>query len=176
MQKYRVAAATAGILTLFGLSHAVLAQDQVPEVQAQAKTVIDEKFAFEHVTCSGAENEIRVIVRNVKKETGVIVADLYPNKEDGFLRSRNRLVKARVAARSPQTYFCMTAPSAGDYAIGIYHDKNANKEFDKGAFGLPAEPYGVSNNPKMRFGPPSAAESIFEVASDGANTEIKLKN
>jgi uncharacterized protein (DUF2141 family) len=49
-------------------------------------------------------------------------------------------------------------------------------KFDKGAFGLPAEPYGVSNNPRMRLGPPKIGEALFHVAPNGAEVEIDLKD
>jgi len=165
MQEYRVALAVASIAAISGLA---LANDKT--------TTSDENFQFEHVSCTGAENEIRVVVKNVKKNMGQIAADLYPNKEDGFLKSSGRLKQVRFAAKSPQTHFCFKAPAAEKFAIAVYHDENANKKFDKGAFGLPAEPYGISNNPKIRFGPPAVSEAIFTVANDGANVEINLKN
>lgn len=130
--------------------------------------------AFTHVSCKGGANEIRVTISNVKDSAGLIVADLYPDKEEGFLHSRGRLYQVAFAARAPQTTFCMYAPTKGRFAISVYHDRNANKDFDKGAFGLPAEPYGVSNNPPMRFAAPTVDESVFDV--DGvASVEIRLR-
>jgi uncharacterized protein (DUF2141 family) len=69
---------------------------------------------------------------------------------------------------------CVPAPEPGDYAIAVYHDENANKTFDKGAFGLPAEPWGISNNPRIRFGPPHVSEALFPVNGEGAKVVIKL--
>ena len=60
-------------------------------------------FEFEHVSCTGAENEIRIIVSGVKGAHGLITADLFPNKEDGFLRGRGRLFQVKFAAKAPQT-------------------------------------------------------------------------
>ncbi|MEM9169800.1 MAG: DUF2141 domain-containing protein [Pseudomonadota bacterium] len=133
-------------------------------------------FDFEHVSCTGAANEVRVVVSGVKQSAGLIVADLYRNDPEGFLKRAGRVQQVRFAAKSPATAFCMKAPEAESYAIALYHDENANKTLDKGAFGIPKEPFGISNNPKIRFGPPSMDESLFAVAPDGANVEIKLKN
>lgn len=41
------------------------------------------------------------------------------------------------------------------YAIAIFQDLNNNKILDKNILGIPVEPYGFSNNPKLLFGPPS---------------------
>ena len=132
-------------------------------------------FSFEHVSCRGEQHEIRIVVTGVKKSAGLITADLYPNKQDGFLLGRGRLKQVKFAARAPVTKFCLTAPEAGDFAIALYQDKNANGHFDKNALGLPAEPWGLSNNPKVRLAPPPVEKTLFPVAESGANVEISLK-
>jgi uncharacterized protein (DUF2141 family) len=132
--------------------------------------------ALTHLSCKGAPNEIKVIVRNVKKAQGLLTADLFLNKEEGFLKKAGRIGRMKVAAKSPVTVFCIAAPSSGQHAVAVYHDRNANTKFDKTTFGLPAEPYGVSNNPKMRFAPPRADEASFDVEETGAVVEITLRS
>ena len=78
------------------------------------------RFDFDHVSCNGAANEIRV------------------------------------------------------FAMAVYHDRNANGNFDKTGLGLPAEPWGLSNNPRSLFGPPPIEKTLFEVSADGATVEIEL--
>ncbi len=131
--------------------------------------------AFEHVSCKGGAHEVRVTVKNVRESVGLMVADLYRNDEEGFLNRGGRVQQVRFAARAPMTQFCFQAPEPGPYAIALYHDENANRTLDKKAFGMPAEPYGVSNDPPTRFGPPKLKDSLFEVADDGANIDINLK-
>jgi uncharacterized protein (DUF2141 family) len=63
-------------------------------------------------------------------------------------------------------------------AISAYHDSNENSILDKGAFGVPTERYGFSNNPKRGFGPPKFQEvavSVSEDASDKVEIEIQLQ-
>ena len=143
----------------------VFAADLLPEGEA----------ALDHISCRGGANEIRVTVSNVKKNVGLIVADLYPNREEGFLHSAGRVKQVRFAARSPVTSFCLYAPTPGQYAVSIYHDRNANRNFDKSAFGMPAEPYGVSNNPPMRFAAPAVTEAVFDVGAAAAAIKIALR-
>ncbi len=134
-----------------------------------------EKFDFEHVSCTGVENEIRIRIKGVKKSVGLIAADLYPNDEEAFLKGPMRIKQVRFAAKSPVTTFCIDAPEAGDFAIALYHDQNANGRFDKGPFGMPAEPWGISNNPKVRFSAPPVSQALFNVnGQQGAKVEIKL--
>ena len=129
-----------------------------------------------HPTCTGGSNEIVVVVKNVKQSVGQIAADLYRDDPEHFLESAGRETQVRVAARAPVTAFCMHAEEAADYAIAVYQDKDANGHLRQGPFGIPEEPYGISNNPRMRFGPPKIDEALFKVASDGARVEINLKN
>ena len=42
---------------------------------------------------------------------------------------------------------------AGNYAIGIFIDTNANEALDRNFLQIPTEQYGFSNNAKGRFGP-----------------------
>ena len=135
-----------------------------------------EQPAISHVSCSGGPNEVRIFVHNVKASVGLVIADLYKNDENGFLRTAGRVSQVRFAARAPITSFCMAAPIEDSFAVAVYHDKNANKTFDKNPFGLPAEPFGVSNNPSMRFAPPRLKDALFEVATDGATVDIELNN
>lgn len=152
------------ILAIFGSTLA--------SASAHAKAA--DEFDFEHVSCHGKPYEIRVVIKNVKKSVGLIVAELYPNNEDGFLKRRGRIEQVRFAAKAPATKFCLVAPNAGDYAVAVYQDENANTDFDKGAFGLPAEPWGLSNNPKVRLAPPPIEKTLFPVNEQGGHTEIKL--
>lgn len=135
---------------------------------------IDNRFDFDHVSCNDAANEIRVVVTGVKRSEGLIVADMYPNNQEVFLRGRGRIKKVKYAARAPETKFCVPAPEAGLFAMAIYHDRNANGDFDKTGLGLPAEPWGLSNNPRGLFGPPHVEKTLFKVDEGGAKVEINL--
>lgn len=144
-------------------------------VSAAADNINQDDFVFEHVSCKGGDNEIRIVVTGVKKAVGLITADLYLNDQEHFLHGgEGRVKKVKFAAKEPRTQFCMTVPEAGEYALAIYQDKNANGKFDKNALGLPAEPWGVSQNPKILFGPPSVEEALFSVDETGAKLEIDL--
>lgn len=131
---------------------------------------------FEHVSCKGGANEIRLTIRNVKKSVGVLTVELFKNDQATFLKKDGRVVRTKFAAHAPVTQICLYAPEAVDYAIVVYHDQNANNKFDKRPpFGLPAEPYGVSNNPKMQFGPPAISEALFHVSPSMIGVDVKLR-
>lgn len=129
-----------------------------------------------HVSCKGEPREVAVRIVNVKESVGLMTVELYRNDPDGFLNKRGREFRLRFAAKAPVTEFCVHAPAAGQWALVAYHDENANEKFDKGTFGLPIEPFGVSQNPKIRLAPPPIEKALFEVAETGASVEIRLRD
>jgi uncharacterized protein (DUF2141 family) len=62
---------------------------------------------------------------------------------------------------------------AGRYAITVVHDVNANGKLDSNMMGMPTEPFGFSNNPVIRFGPPDFEDAVVTIAQD-AKIEIHL--
>jgi uncharacterized protein (DUF2141 family) len=60
----------------------------------------------------------------------------------------------------------------GVYGITIFHDLNGNDELDRNLFGAPNEPFGFSNNPKIKFSAPEF--DTFKFQFDGQPTEINI--
>ena len=63
----------------------------------------------------------------------------------------------------------------GEYAIKAYHDANDNRTLDRGAFGVPEEAYGFSNDARARFGPPDYGKARFELTTPRLRIEIALR-
>ncbi|MEL6360233.1 MAG: DUF2141 domain-containing protein [Pseudomonadota bacterium] len=131
---------------------------------------------IDHVSCNRGEHEIRLTVLGVKEAIGLMTAELYRNDPDNFLEREGRISKTRFAAKSPATSFCIQTPAPGSYALVVYHDENANKRIDKGAFGIPSEPWAISNDPPIRLAPPKLKDSLFEVLGNGTSIEMELND
>ena len=64
----------------------------------------------------------------------------------------------------------------GIYAVAVIWDQNENGILDtSGPFKKPTEPYGFSNNPKNKFGPPKYKECTFRVTEEGGRLVVVLK-
>ena len=125
--------------------------------------------------CEEQSGAIRVVVKNVRKDKGTITADLHGDKPEEFLKKKKKLLRVRVPARIGSVEMCLPVPGPGVFAIGLYHDVNGNRKFDKNFLGLPAEPYGVSNNPGLRLGAPKHEDASFTVGPKGTTVEITLR-
>lgn len=126
--------------------------------------------------CQDGPYPIRVNVCEVRSNEGTITADLHGDVPEHFLKSGMKLVRVRVPAETGCTRMCIPAPEAGVYAIALYQDRNLNEKLDQDFIGIPIEPYGISNNPRIFLSPPSHEEAAFRVDEGGTDLEIRLRN
>ena len=56
----------------------------------------------------------------------------------------------------------------------MFHDENANNEFDTNFIGLPVEGYGFSNDAAVFLGPPDYEDAVVEITPEGETLVVKL--
>jgi len=86
--------------------------------------------------------KLNVFVKNIQVGKGSVRVEVY-NTSETFLHKY--LVGETLKASSQSREFSFDLPE-GIYAVAVYQDFNENKKLDKGWFGIPTEPYGLSNN------------------------------
>ncbi|MEP1096469.1 MAG: DUF2141 domain-containing protein [Cyclobacteriaceae bacterium] len=118
-----------------------------------------------------AQNTLEVQVTEIKKVHGQIGLCIY-NSEEAYMHSDEAVLCQWADVKDSRVPFKLESLPSGDYAIVIFQDLNGNKELDTNFMGIPKEPYGFSNNPSTRFGPPSFEGASFKVGSD---TEIGIE-
>ncbi len=123
--------------------------------------------------CGATGIQIEISVQNIDAGRGQIVADLHDSDPAHFLK--RFIGKVFVPANAPIVKFCMTVSAPGDYAIALYQDKNSDRRLDKGALGIPSEPIGFSNNPRIKLAPPSYQQAAFHVGAEGTRLIINLR-
>ncbi|NTW54448.1 MAG: DUF2141 domain-containing protein [Chlorobaculum sp.] len=123
---------------------------------------------------SVSSGRIEVLVDGVRSVDGVVGVALF-NAKRGFPDNRAMAIQGRsVPAGKPCKVIFENVPW-GAYAISVLHDENGNGRMDKGFLGMPKEGFGTSNNPEIKMGPPSFAESRFELKSTGLMLNIEMK-
>ncbi len=127
--------------------------------------------------CTGPESATRlyVTVEGVHAAQGLIAVTLYPDDSSRFLARRGSLYVGRAPARSPVTRICIHLPRPGTYALGIYHDADASRRFNRTGLGLPAEGYGFSNNPAVLLGLPRFRSVRLAVPRTDMETRVRLR-
>jgi uncharacterized protein (DUF2141 family) len=119
---------------------------------------------------ASAQAPISVTVTGIEDARGTLRVGLYSDDwESGPITGVN------APASSARVTVTLQAPRPGRYAVRLYQDKNDDNRLATGAFGMPTEPYGTSNNAPSRFGPPSFADAAFDVTAAGAAQTIALR-
>ena len=131
--------------------------------------------AAETPACLG-EGPVRltVDVTGVRSPDGEMAVTVYPDDPNRFLAPGGKLVRARVEARAPVTQACFNLPGPGAYAVAVIHDENDNAKLDRFA-GIPKEGFGFSRNPPLGFGPPPFHAAQFDVESDAAMQQVRMR-
>jgi uncharacterized protein (DUF2141 family) len=127
--------------------------------------------------CTGPASAtwIDVAVEGIHSGNGLVAITLYADKPRKFLAKHGSLYVGRVPARAGTTVGCIFVPKPGVYALAIYHDENADQNFDRTGLGLPAEGYGFSNNPSTLAGLPSFKSVRLNIPRAGLVTRIRMK-
>ncbi len=129
-------------------------------------------------SCEGTPTATRlqVTVTGVRSAEGLVTVTLYPDDSRRFLVSKGKIGLVRVKAESPVSRVCLALPGPGHYAVVAYHDVNANRKFNRTAIGLPAEDYGVSNDPPTVLGLPSFSKVRFPTRTGDNAITIRLRS
>jgi uncharacterized protein (DUF2141 family) len=135
-----------------------------------------------HSTAFAPAVTINVKVEGLKKgDVGQICLALF-NNEKGFPNGTESIIlsKCLPAKGLEKTGFSLEAIpySADGYALSLFHDQNSNGKLDtKKIIGIevPAEGFGMSNNPPLRMSAPKWDDCRFEVIDGKKDLNIKFK-
>lgn len=110
-------------------------------------------------------------LKSTKGELRVAVFD----SKNGFPNHADAMYTVEFSLSDQSTDFELKGLPPGQYAVAVYHDKNGDDVMNKGAFGIPSESYGFSNNARGTFGPPkfSEASRTFEVGRQVLQINLK---
>lgn len=154
--------ATLCILTAIGLSTVATASQQL---DIRSDEAADQ--------CRADLAQIRVTINGVSLG-GTLNVGLYDNPKH-FLKKEGRKRRVRVPATDGPHIICFNLEQPGVYAVAAYHDKDGNRKINRQWNLLPAEPFGLSNNPAQHFSFPKFSDSAFATDSLGADIVINLQ-
>ena len=128
---------------------------------------------------SSWSHSVKITIENISQPGEIHVA-IYDSKE-AFEQDRGEqggpaagIVDGLVVAVESSSFSHAFELPAGVYAVGVFHDLNANNRLDTNLFGIPTEQFGFSNNAVGRFGPPSFEAASIQVSSP-ASLSIELR-
>ena len=108
---------------------------------------------------------LTVKVDNFDKEIGILEIGLYKDPEK-FPHVGQTFKMVRIKVEKEEEIFTFVNLEPREYAVCIFHDKNANKVCDRNILGIPTEGYGFSNNIRPRWSVPEFNECATHLNSD----------
>lgn len=147
---------------------------EAPAAAAAEDAAAARPFETTDGAACASRQAIRVTVTRINKIEGFIVADLHDDVPDDFLKSDKVRHRVRHPVEGETESFCIPIDQPGDYAVGVYHDRNSNQEFDKNFLRIPKERFGTSGNPEFGLSAPDYHECAIPVGSDGVDITIEL--
>ena len=117
-----------------------------------------------------AEKTFDLVIKfsNINKPDAPLYIAIY-NSQENFIN--HKAYKRYKILPSKQTSLKIDKLPEGNYAILCFQDMNANHRLDFNKY-LPAEPWGLSNNKKLK-GSPTWKDTVFKLNRD-INLEIVL--
>ena len=127
--------------------------------------------------CEGRDSQTKLTVQvtGVRAAKGEMAVTLYPNDARRFLAPHQKMARVRAVAQAPMTTACFWLPAPGYYAIAVYHDENANRDFDRTIVGLPGEGFAFSNDPPTPMALPPFKAVRFKAGEGETTIRVKLR-
>jgi uncharacterized protein (DUF2141 family) len=127
--------------------------------------------------CEGRPTGAKLIIHvaQLRSDRGEVAVTLYSSDPRRFMAPRGKLLRVRVKANTPVTQACFYLPRPDAYAVAVYHDINANRDFDRTVVGLPNEGYGFSNNAPTKLGVPSFEAARFGAGAGDTTLRIRMR-
>lgn len=104
---------------------------------------------------------------------GRLAVAVYGDAES-FRQNRNPVRTLMLDRSGAVTRTTLQGLAPGRYVIAVFQDVDGNGTLSTGAFGIPKEPFGFSNNARVRFGPPSFDAAAITVRPGGGTERITL--
>jgi uncharacterized protein (DUF2141 family) len=116
---------------------------------------------------------LSVTITNVKAGQGSLSIGIY--RENTWLSQT--VAGGDIPASDDAVTAVFDLPGGGAYAVAVYQDLDGDGKMKSGFMGLPAEPYGFSNNAPIRFGPPKWEAARVDITEGETEpTSLTLKN
>ena len=106
---------------------------------------------------------ITVVVAGIETDGGEIGCALYGGPE-GFPMDDSLATVQWQDARRDGVVCSFVGLVPGAYAVAVSHDFNGNQRTDTNFFGIPTEPWGVTNNVRPMLRAPSFEEAAVELS------------
>lgn len=122
---------------------------------------------------AGYTGNLEIKLNSLKNTKGRVCLTLFSGPKGFPAGGKGSSLKSSRCIAAKSTTVTFTNLPLGNYAIAAIHDSNSDGKLNTNPLGLPSEGFGFSNNPPLRFGPASFADS--QVFVSGTKTVVQIQ-
>jgi len=119
------------------------------------KLLIISFFALLSTNIHAQVGNLVVDLKGLQTKNGGGEVSLYIYTKENMHKVGRELRKITKDVTGSEMKVVIDSIPAGSYGVTCFQDIDKNKKLKTNFFGFPKEPVGLSNNPKVRLGPPS---------------------
>jgi uncharacterized protein (DUF2141 family) len=118
---------------------------------------------------------IHIRVTGLRSSRGQVICTLFNSPQGYPSDERKSLAKLTVPIKDRSADINFNGVAPGKYALVMFHDENANGEFDFNSLGMPREGYAFSNNVRPLFSAPSFKAAAFDYPGGNLSLTIEMR-
>lgn len=141
---------------------------------AASRCVAAALLLFAALPAARASADLLVRVTGIQAPLGQIGCSLFA-EAGGFPMDSARAKQQWLPAQGDGVTCQFRGLAPGRYAVSVGHDLNGNRRVDTNLFGVPTEPWGVSNNARPALRAPRFEEAAFTIPGDGAELILRIE-
>jgi uncharacterized protein (DUF2141 family) len=128
------------------------------------------------VLIAGPASAARIIVTidGMHNAQGNVFVGLYASPAK-FLQGNQSDAQRKVKASTGPITVTFDNLPAGTYAVGAFHDENANDHLDTNFLGLPTEGYALSNGVRAVMAKPTFQQAAFTVGNGDKPVALHIR-
>lgn len=130
-------------------------------------------FAFLATSASAPAAPIEVVVGGIEQAKGRVHVEIC---SQALFMGSDCPFSADAPALSGTTVVTVPGVPPGRYAAQVFQDVNGNGKLDRGLFGVPKEPIGISRDAPIHFGPPKWPDASFDHGPQAQRIALKLRS
>ncbi|WP_234364307.1 DUF2141 domain-containing protein [Lunatibacter salilacus] len=125
------------------------------------------------MTNPSENSKLTITITNIGSSEGVVQVLIF-HQAEGFPDTPSMAFKILKLPIQREKASAEIQLPEGRYAVSAFHDHDGDGKMRTGAFGIPKDAYGFSNNAKGFFGPPAFEKAAFNFEKCGMDLEIRL--
>jgi uncharacterized protein (DUF2141 family) len=117
---------------------------------------------------------LKIRVVDLRNYNGQLIFGVF-RSADGFPTESTKSVEWQIKPIDADEVVFTARLPAGRYGASVLHDENKSGQMERGAFGVPLEGYGVTNNPKPALRAATFDEATFTLPPEGREMTISVQ-